>query len=75
MGDINESLGKGKKSPFFRKMSSMGFQQLINEPTCETGSIIDHIYVNRAMKAKDVSTNIDAVYYSDHDIVSLYIPK
>ena len=45
MGDINESLGKGKKSPFFRKMSSMGFQQLINEPTCETGSIIDHVYV------------------------------
>ena len=54
MGDINESLGKGKKFPFFRKISSMGFQQLINEPTCETGSIIDHIYVNRAMRARNV---------------------
>ena len=54
---------------------SKGFEHLINVPTCETGSIIDNIFVNNAMKAKNVSTDVDATYYSDHDIVSLYIPK
>ena len=35
----------------------------------------DHIYVNNPMKTKNIFTEIDAVYYSDHDIISLYIPK
>ena len=71
IGDVNESLHK----PFYKKMQSIGFEHLINVPTCETGSIIDNIFVNNAMKAKNVSTDVDATYYSDHDIVSLYIPK
>ena len=71
LGDVNESLGQ----PFHKKMVSLGFQQLINKPTCETGSIIDHVYVNNALKAKNVSTDVVTVYYSDHDIVSLYITK
>ena len=53
----------------------MGFEQQIKESTCQTGSIIDHLYVNNAMKDKNISTVLDAVYYSDHDVVSLYIPK
>ena len=69
--DINENIGQ----PFYKKMTSIGFEHLINEPTCETGSVIDNIFVNNAMKLKNVSTNIDAVYYSDHDMVSLYITK
>ena len=61
---------------FSNKMVSMEFEQQIKEPTCQTWSLIDHIYVNEAMKAKAISTEIDSVYYnSDHDIVSLYIPK
>ena len=53
----------------------MGFEQQIKEPTCQTGSLIDHIYVNSAMKNKKVFTETDSAYYSDHDIISLYIPK
>ena len=53
----------------------MGFEQQIKEPTCVTGSLIDHVYVNNAMKTKEIFSEINAVYYSDHDIVSLYIPK
>ena len=30
----------------------MGFEQLIKEPTCQTGGLIDHLYVNNAMKTK-----------------------
>ena len=63
IGDVNENLGTMKKRPFLKKMTSLGFEQQIQEPTCQTGSIIDHLYVNNAMKAKDVSTEIDVVYY------------
>ena len=75
IGDINENLGLFKRAPFMNKMISIGFQQLIKEPTCTTGAIIDHVYVNNAMKALEVYTEIDAAYYSDHDIISLCVTK
>lgn len=75
IGDVNENLLKMKKSNFTKMMRSHGFDQLIKEPTCLTGSLIDHLYVNDAMKAKGISTAIDAAYYSDHDIISLDINK
>ena len=48
---------------------------IVKRPTCDTGSTLDHIYVNDAMKLKGTITELDAAYYSDHDIISLYIPK
>ena len=56
-------------------MKARGFHQLINEPTCDTGSLIDHIYVNEAMKAQNITAEVDACHFSDHDIISLLIPK
>ena len=76
IGDINENLNKLSKSTKFEKMmKKKGFNQLIKEPTFDSGSIIDHIYVNHAMADKEVFTQVNAAYYSDHDIISLYIPK
>ena len=75
MGDVNENLGIVKIRPFNKKMKSLGFEQLINSPTCDTGTTLDHIYVNKAMKEKGITTELDAAYYSDHDIISLYIPN
>lgn len=75
IGDINENPSKLRKNPFLNKMTSMGFEQLIKETTCQTGSLIDHVYVNNTMKAKQIFTEVNAAYYSDHDIISLYIPK
>ena len=73
MGDVNENLDGFPTTPFSRKMSSLGFEQLIKEPTCTTGNLIDHIYINIAMKSLGVHTEIDAAYYSDHDIISLCV--
>ena len=56
-------------------MTFRGFHQLIRQPTFTSGSVIDHIYVNDAMQALNISTETDAAYYSNHDIISLYIPK
>ena len=52
MGDVNENLGVMKIRPFNKKMSSLGFEQLIKNVTCDMGSTIDHIYVNNSMKLK-----------------------
>ena len=75
LGDVNEDLLKMKKIAFEKKMAKKGFHQLIKEPTCVTGSLIDHIYVNDAMKARGISTAIDSAYYSDHDQLSLFVQK
>ena len=75
MGDINENLGALRIRPFQKKMNSFGFEQLIKNATCDTGSTLDHIYVNEAMKLKGITTETEAAYYSDHDIITLNIPK
>ena len=75
IGDVNENLGSMKIRPFNKKMCSLGFKQLIKNATCDTGSTLDHIYVNDAMELMEITTEIDAAYYSDHDIISLNILK
>ena len=80
MGDMNADFLEGEKlkkasTRFVNMMTVRGFHQLIKEPTFTSGKIIDHIYVNDAMQAQKVSTQIDAAYYSNHDIISLYVPK
>lgn len=75
IGDVNENLGSLKIRPFQKKMQFFGFEQMIKNVTCDTGSTIDHIYVNNAMKCLGITTETNAAYYSDHDIVSLNIRK
>ena len=73
MGDINEdALGN---SIFENFMRSKGFYQMVDKPTRESGKLIDHIYVNDQMDQIGFSTQVDANYYSDHDIISLYVSK
>ena len=80
MGDINEDFLRGEKlkkssSKFVNMMTVRGFHQLIKEPTYTSGNVIDHIYVNDAMQAQTISTRTDGAYYSNHDIISLYVQK
>jgi len=73
IGDMNKNiLSKSKLETF---MISKGFTQLLQESTYIQGSIIDHIYINQAMKEKNFLTKIESCYYSDHDIISLCIKK
>ena len=73
LGDFNMVFSENCKVTRF--LMKIGFQQLITKATCETGNQIDHIYVNQPLMSLNVSTEQSAAYYSDHDIVSLYIPK
>ena len=73
LGDMNEDILKSSKIQRF--MRSKGFHQVIKEPTCSTGSLIDHIYVNDSMSELGIFSELDAVYYSDHDVITLYVSK
>ena len=73
MGDFNVDYDKDNK--FIKSLEENRFFQLMYEATCDTGSLIDHIYVNKAMKALNVTIQRDSTYYSDHDAVTIHIPK
>ena len=73
MGDVNMNFFANCKLNQF--LETKGFQQLIRESTHESGSLIDQIYVNEPLKALDISTDQCAAYFSDHDVITIYIPK
>ena len=73
MGDVNENLLEN--SCFEKFMKSKSFSQMITKPTYKYGSMIDHLYVNEAMKQKNIFCEQNCSYYSDHDIISLYIKQ
>ena len=73
MGDFNIEYQKGDK--LIKSLEKIGFAQMMRESTCDTGSLIDHIYVNEALKSLGISTQRDSAYYSDHDIITINIQK
>ena len=73
LGDINENALEN--SVFETFMRGKGFYQMVNRPTRESGKLLDHIYVNDGMDDLSFTTQVDVCYYSDHDIVSLYVSK
>ena len=73
MGDFNINYSRDNK--LIQSIEKLGFLQLIQEPTRVSGSLIDHIYVNEALKLLGVFTQQDSAYYSDHDMITLYIRK
>ena len=67
LGDFNEDL---IGYPNSQVLSRHGFSQLVNSPTTDNGSLLDHVYFNRPSDHHTVQV-VDA-YYSDHDNSSLF---
>ena len=44
---------------------SQTFKQMINKPTHDSGTIIDHVYVSQTVNT--MPTDVKHCYYSDHD--------
>ena len=74
MGDMNIDF-LSEKHKLLEFLSEKGFVQKIQQPTYETGSLLDHIYVNESLHSKNPSCTQLPVYYSDHDIVFLHVLK
>ena len=73
MGDVNVDFTTSSK--LIKFLQKKGFQQMIQRATFDAGSLLDHVYVNKPLKKLEISIEQSAAYYTDHDIVTLYIKK
>ena len=73
MGDMNWHYPGGH--PMKTYLHARGFTQLIEKATHEKGNCIDHIYISEHLKEVQHRFFQNSTYYSDHDILSFYIPK
>ena len=80
-GDMNWNYGKNMIMDTFFKYK-LQCEQLIQKATHHEGKILDHLYVNRAMSEVIKTSNssqdahaMTSAYYTDHDIISLFVPK
>ena len=71
VGDFNDDLISNTTniSTWF---ASNGFKQLIDHPTTDQGSLLDHVYFNGVLP---IQTEVCDTYYSDHDCTIIAIPN
>ena len=70
LGDFNHDLlSTSTSSRLLQLMSSKGFSQLVQVPTTDSGSLLDHIYCNSV--DVDIYADVVDTYYSDHDATYL----
>ena len=70
MGDFNIDLVESPHQSFVKMMHENGFKQLVNTPTTDNGTLLDHVYVH---STKQVDIQVVDCYYSDHDTILIYI--
>ena len=67
LGDFNEDvLHTDCRITSF--MSSHGYTQIVNSPTTNRGTLIDHVYCNASLPSNTI-VQVRDTYYSDHDTV------
>ena len=67
LGDFNEDLSDTIQSRILNVMSNHGYTQLVQSPTTDRGTLIDHVYCN--IPSDDTVVQVQDTYYSDHDTV------
>ncbi|XP_066265421.1 uncharacterized protein [Branchiostoma lanceolatum] len=72
-GDFNVDLQVSDNiPPLLDTMITLGFRQLVSNPTTDYGSLLDHVYINRYLQA---TANVIDCYFSDHDIINVKVSK
>ena len=69
VGDFNDDL-MGNKTNISTCFERNGFNQLIDKPTTDQGSLLDHVYFNGV---SPIQTEVCDTYYSDHDCTIIAI--
>ena len=71
-GDTNIDISKDSGKSFVEFMKKLGFTQLVTQPTHDRGGLLDHVWVTADLveKARVIQT---AVYFSDHDILTIQL--
>ena len=66
VGDINEAILLTSEKQCCSMFCAEGFKQAVTKPTCDSGTLIDHVYLSTPLK---VDTDVSDCYYSNHDLV------
>ena len=69
VSDFNDDL-MAKTTKICSCFQSNGFNQLIDQPTTDQGSLLDHVYFNGV---SPIQTEVCDTYYSDHDCTVIAI--
>ena len=72
LGDFNEDSLLNER-PITTSLQSLGFTQIVSEPTHIRGACLDHIYIrNNQNSFPNFDVLLNRVYFSDHDSIVLY---
>ena len=66
VGDFNEDISITCQRHCSSMLTLIGFKQIVQKPTTDSGTLIDHVYVSQDMT---VTTDVTDCYYTDHDYV------
>ena len=67
VGDLNEDVSITSNIHCCTMLQLQGFQQMINKPTHDSRTRIDHVYVSQIVNT--IQTDVTDCYYSDHDCI------
>ena len=67
VGDFNENVSITSNIHCCTIFRLQCFKQMINKPTHDSGTIIDHVYVSQTVNT--IQTDVTYCYYSDHDFI------
>ena len=70
VGDFNEDVSIASSTCCSTMFRSQGFKQMVNTPTHDSGTIIDHVYMSQTLNT--MQTDVTDCYYSDHDCHSMF---
>ena len=65
VGDFIEDVSVTSNMHCCTILQLQGFKQMINKPPCDSGTIIDHVYVSHTLNT--MQTDVTGCYYNDHD--------
>ena len=71
VGDFNEDVSITSNMHCCTMFRSQGFKQMVNKPTHDSGTIIDHVYMSQTLHT--MQTDVTDCYYSDHDCILCWI--
>jgi hypothetical protein len=72
VGDFNEDLLSGIGTKIVHDfICSLGYEQIVQDPTTKNGTLIDHVYC----KGVHYKYFINDVYFSDHDMICIGVKE
>ena len=71
VGDFNEDVSITSNTHCCTMLRLQGFQHLVNKPTHDRRTIIDHVYVSQIVNT--IQTDVTNCYYSDHNCIPCVI--